>query len=721
MLQNFTVVDVVGSLEASLEFALILFIPGYVIGWLSNVFSFRKRPFPMQVLLSSPLAVAVLPILVYLLGRYPRTLWTLFGATWLAFLLFIPGIAALVSQARKQFRSRTAWIGAAFVLGWATLAVATLVDLQFKYRLYVSTTAYDYSTRTAFTAAAVRAIPPSNPFFAANPPIALRYHYFWMLLCSLVVRLGHVGPKQAMYGGTVWAGIALMSLIVISLEFFTGVRERFQQRAFIGVALLLVTGLDILPNLYIYLHWHQVAPDMEWWNAVQITSWIDSLLWVPHHVMGLVACMVGVLVLQCEVSTRFQRAIAILIAGLAFASSAGLSILVTFTFAVFAVLWLLLAAHRNRWGEVAVLMASGVVGLLIGLPYLSTLLEPALDGSGGGGRFFALGIREFSFGTNLLASIFHFLPMTWVGWELLLLLLLPLNYFFELGFFLIVAAVRMRSIRLGRTEMSRQEEMAWVLVGTSFLVGTFFRSTTIDSNDLGWRCFLPAQLIFLVWAAPLIEEWWSTRRVTVHSNAIAVFMGALLVTGLVGTAYQVVMLRIYPILVDRGTLQAGVPWLDHDRRLGERTYALRSVYDSLGKIVPADAVVQYNPYAAVFIPHQLYSDHDAAIGQPSCGANFGGELARCAGRAEAVAVLFGKPSASESASLDVICRKYRIDVMLVDDNDPVWKDPNSWAWSRKPLLANDHVRALACGDDYEQTHSLSSGEEKSNMAAEIGK
>jgi len=518
-----------------------------------------------------------------------------------------------------------------------------------------------------------------------------------------------VDPRQAMYGGTVWAGVTLMSLIAISLKFLAGARERVEQKALIGCALLMVTGLDILPTVYLYLHSHQVNADMEWWNAVQITSWVDSLLWVPHHVMSLVSCMVGLLVLQQQAATKFHRAIAILIAGLAFASAAGLSVLVAFTFAVFAVLWLLYAAYRRWWDDVGGLLGAGAASLLLAWPYLSTLTGPALDGYGGGGRFFALSIRSFSFGTNLIISRLHIFPKTLAGQNLLILLLLPLNYLLELGFFLLVAALRLNSMRKGSRQMSRQEETAWMMVGTSFLIGSFFRSTTITSNDLGWRCFLPAQFVFLLWAALQIDDWWSARHfVRGGKNVVAGFAGVFLALGLIGTGYQVVMLRIFPILLDEGKLNSSmVPWVDGDRRFGERTYALRSAYDSLRSVVPADAVVQYNPDAPAFIAHELYSGHSAAMGLPLCGANFGGSVSSCIGRSESVEPLFRKPSQAASANLDSVCRMYGIEVLLVDDSDPVWKERDSWAWSREPLLANDHVRAFTCGDLGHPSRSVS--------------
>jgi len=166
-----------------------------------------------------------------------------------------------------------------------------------------------------------------------------------------------------------------------------------------------------------------------------------------------------------------------------------------------------------------------------------------------------------------------------------------------------------------------------------------------------------------------------------------------------GTVYQVSMLRAYPILQDEGRIDPEMtPWLDQDHQLGQRTYALRSVYDSLQTALPPDAVVQYNPHASSFVPHQLYSGHNAAMGMPFCGAVFGGYVSECLGRIRRVAPMFVRPSQAQSANLDKTCNDFGISVMLVDDLDTVWGERDGWVWTRKPILANDYVRAFACGD-----------------------
>jgi hypothetical protein len=80
MPHNFTAADVLGSSESALLLALFLPIPGYVVGWMTNVFRFRARTFLMRMVFSTPIAVAIMPVFVYLAGGHPRVLWFFFAA-----------------------------------------------------------------------------------------------------------------------------------------------------------------------------------------------------------------------------------------------------------------------------------------------------------------------------------------------------------------------------------------------------------------------------------------------------------------------------------------------------------------------------------------------------------------------------------------------------------------------------------------------------------------
>ncbi|MFB3813483.1 MAG: hypothetical protein ACE14L_05170 [Terriglobales bacterium] len=682
MLHSFTVADVLGTIEAAALLTSFVFVPGYVAGWLTNVFAFREQRLSLRVLLSTPLSVAICPVAVFLLGRFPVALWAFFATIWAAFAVL------LVKQARAAFRaqpSREMRIGAAIVLAWAVLVVVSLADLQIGDRLYFNVSAYDHSVRSAFTAAAARSIPPANPFFAADPPIMLRYHYFWMAECSLVTRLAGIAPRHALYGGTIWAGIALMSLIAVALKFFAGADERLGRKTLIGCGLLAVTGLDILPILYLSHFKAPPFPDTEWWN-VQITSWVDALLWTPHHVLAMVACVIGFLVLRQPATGKRERAVHVAVAALAFAASSGLSSLVTFTFAVSIAAWLLVSLARRWWDEVALFAVAGALAAVIALPYLRMITGKAASA----GAFVGFAVRQFPLADRVLAKHTALSGPSGV----VDFLLLPLNYFLELGFFLLVGVLRIWSIRRGAVRLKREEIAAWTMVGTSFLIGSFVQSTTLTSNDLGWRCFLQAQFVFLLWAALVLDHWWSTPGSAGNRTRRAAYI--MLLLGLLGTAYQVVTLRIYPMLHDAGIVR-GPEWLDSDRQMGRRTLALRSVYDTLSSTLPHDIVVQYNPASPAYVPHLLYSGRDAAIGLPRCGAVFGGDMARCGPRIKTLQSLFVAPEPGDAASLDARCDAYRINALVVTNSDPVWQQPGTWVWNRTPAIVNDYVRAFHCG------------------------
>jgi hypothetical protein len=689
MLHNATLADLFGSTEAMLLLALFVFVPGYVAGWLTNVLRFREQKLSMRLLLSTPLAIAIVPITADLAGRYPPLLWALFAAVWAMF-------AVLLFQEIRSgggFKmSREIRIGAIIVAAWAILALASLVDLQWGNQVYFSSSAYDHSVRTAMVAAASRSIPPTNPFFGGISAPTLRYHYFWMTVCGLVTRLAGVAPRHALYGSTVWAGIALMSLIVIALRFFAGVRERLARKALIGFGLLAVTGLDLLPLLY---ESHFKVPkyaDPEWWN-VQITSWVDVMLWTPHHLLAMVACILGFIILRQTAPSRRERVVNVVIAAFAFASAAGLSVLVTSTFAVFAAIWLLISVYRGWWDEIVPFAAAGAASIMLALPYLHILLGhgagTTVSGSGAGDDSVRFVVREFPLGMRMLArhTNLHLPP------NLVNFVLLPISYFFELGFFLFVAVVRFKRAASNKVRLSREEIATWTMVATSFLIGSFVRSSW-QGNDLGWRCFLQAQFIFLLWAALLLDDWWSKPSLIISPRARRIAY-TFLVIGVLGTAYQVINLRIYPILHDRGLVR-GPEWLDADRQTGKRTAALRSAYGSIQSQVPNNAIVQFNPLVKAYIPHLLYSNHDAAAATSGCGTGFGGDAARCEARMTALTALYTDPSPTESDGLDDVCEKYGISVILAEDTDPVWNDRQSWVWKRTPLIANHYVRAFRC-------------------------
>src|SRR5208337_250395 len=289
-MRNLTVVDALGTLKACLALLPFMFAPGYVAGWVLNLFEFRQRRLVLRLILAVPLSIAICPMLSYLLARFLEPgLWAFYIGVSAACVLL------LVKEARRtQLRSvsKYVWIALGLMALWVMAAIGSLVDLQIGDKLYPPIVAYDHAVRTAMTSALARHFPPNNPFFA-NAGAPLRYHYLWLLFCSLPMKVFHLSPRYVVYSGVVWCGLGLMCVVALGLKFLAGVetcgvKTCIERKTLLAVGLLCVTGLDILPTLYIRFAGRVVLDDMELWNAAQITSWAGSLLWVPHHVAALI-------------------------------------------------------------------------------------------------------------------------------------------------------------------------------------------------------------------------------------------------------------------------------------------------------------------------------------------------------------------------------------------------------------------------------------------------
>jgi hypothetical protein len=48
------------------------------------------------------------------------------------------------------------------------------------------------------------------------------------------------------------------------------------------------------------------------------------------------------------------------------------------------------------------------------------------------------------------------------------------------------------------------------------------------------------------------------------------------------------------------------------------------------------------------------------------------------------------------ASVQAACEALSIDVLVVKDTDPAWRDRRSWVWRETPLLSNPYSRAFSC-------------------------
>ncbi len=708
MTENFFLSDLIATSAAFCLFSLFLLIPGYVFGWLLDSFGFRRRSLRARLAMSAPLSIGICPILTYVLWHWSLSaVWTMYAGCWFAFLLLLVNERHLwLSRPRV---SKTMGILLAIVTGWVVVGMLCLVDMQIGNRLYFPSAAHDYTLRIAVTSALTRTgVPPNNPYFFPGRPFMLRYHYFWFILCSLADQLGGalVSPRQAMLASVLWCGIGLMALVPLYLRFFQPKGPvNLERRMVFGVALLSVTGLDILPViLFAWLTPFGLLPTLEWWNN-HIASWTHAVLWVPHHVAGLIACLTGFLAIwyTSRSSSHHNVIPASATAGLAFASAIGLSIYVTFVFAAFMAIWLIITLSMQRRREATTLCIAGIVALAACAPYLLDLLGASSVHGSGGGPFVQFTIRWFSIAEALVLIAWPNGP----AWRepIANAILLPLNYYLELGFFFKVGLIEWRTIRRGGDFFSQKDLCGFTMAATSVLICTFLTSATIGGNDLGWRGFMVAQFILLIWGAELCDEGLlassdrsglELRKAIFGDDRRGVLI-MLVALGICGTLYEVCMFRFFPLITDDFPIRR-YHYLAPDRNLGKRTYALRQAYEALNRKLPQDAIVQHNPNANPGdLFYGFYADHQAAAETSQCGIVFGSDPALCAGIIGPINDLFAKPRAVDAGRVDGICKELSIDALVVKDTDKVWADKSSWVWNKQPDLANDYARVFLCG------------------------
>jgi hypothetical protein len=689
-LQNFMAADLQAVLVGFCLFAVIVVPLGYAVGRLTNALQFRSRTAVFQLVSSIPLSIAIGPIFCYTVGR-----WFSLDAVIVVYVcLAVYWFYSAVWQQHDKllFSFRRFWRFFALLGTWILLAVLSLIDLRIGKRLYFSVIAFDYAVRTAFTQAiSTGGIPAQNPFFFPGHDVGLRYHYFWIALCGLIHRLafGLVDARQAFTAGTIWCGIGLICLIPLYLHVFQETPAKLiERKSAICILLLGVTGLDLFPAL-LMVRWESVgfvqgiSPSVEWWNN-QVDGWLYTMLWEPHYVCAVIACFTGFLILwdlKKDASLGARLACAAT-AGAAFASGVGSGIYVTFVFAAFLAVWAFICLAKKWYQEAVSLALAGFAAFTLSAPYLMSLRSSAGSSQG---NLLQFTVRSFDLGEMFLKIAGFGRP-----WQLTVgnAVLLPMNYFLEFGFFFAVAVILLVRFRRAGRPATRPELAGFALFAVSTLICTFVKSGVITNNDLGWRGFLIAQFVLLLWGGEVISCWNQQ-----YSQRMKVVLGSLIAIGAAGVAYDLAILRFFPLLSDQGIVPK-IGWLAADNKLGLRTYANREAYEWLRAHTSAKALVQQNPkpiYQDTFFG--LYGQRQTVAADDSCGTTFGGDVRECRPLVAELVTLF---AATGSEILESTCRAMPVNYFVAKDTDEAWANSTSWVWQQPASFANNFVRLFSC-------------------------
>lgn len=678
---NFTFQDILGATLAFCLFPLVIVFPGYVVSWALDLFDFRIRQPIARLGIGIVLSFAISPIVLHLtssLLSFNLALFTLTGFA-VAFVVHILKEKPTFTSESKPPLTFILGIG----MGWAIFAILSLINIQWGDQLFFSVTSYDQTTRVSIIDAMTRTgIPPINPSYYPGRPVQLTFlYYFWYILCSMIDAIGgkYVDARAALNASSAWVGIGLMTVVALYL------RQRNKNRGEpawrsekIGIGLLAVSGLDVIPIAMLMLATGQIVGSIDVWNT-WIQSWVASALWVPHHLASLIAGVCAMLLAQYARGKPTSKQFGILaVAGFGFASALGLSIYVTIVFVVFWGIWLVaIFFQKTDRSLILPMIFSGLLALILASPFLSGLLQ----GGGEAGQFpIMFEIRTFL----QLESFVKDFPV--VVQSLIMLAMLPINYLFELGFFFI-AGLYWFKIKDKKTVHANPFYLGEIiLLAIAFLIGSCLRSTLITSNDLGWRAWLPGQFVLLIWGVDVLENlvftsqpvFSVTKEAKKNRNLLLIF----LLTGLLTSVTDAVLLRTaWPVMTGADVTR--------------KYYSARLAYNYLRDNIPADAITQNNPLSFVDRPSGLYGTHQMVISDRTA---YGVPSDVFDKLVDEVAAIFITENIPNWQYLDNMCRKYSIDVLIVEDGDPFWKNIPELELQRSPLYKNNYYALFNCGN-----------------------
>jgi hypothetical protein len=654
-----TLVDFADLLAATALLTVLLTLSGAAIASRSDWFSAeedgrRSCSWGTALLFS----FAVLPVLLSLAAR----LASLDAAVAVLLVLAAAGIPAARKMERPPLWSVTGLLACSLVIGLET------IDFRFGGKLYQSTIALDTIKHVATVNSILSwGLPLTDPFVSRAQPAGYYYSFYTLAAVPVRLTMGVIDARAAVGALVALDGAALLALAMLLWQKACTGLPASGNVVLALIALLLCGNLDIVANLATGLANHVWPIEIEWWNE-QIAPWTLSLLWVPHHILALIAGVFGLILLAERPGIP-----SIVVGSLAFASCAGVSVWIGLGTALTAAFWLASLICRKRYRLALSLVVAGCLAAILLVPEALDILRGRADEASP----IALTGRSFAPLDAMLAP--------GLAREVLRTVLLPLNYFFEFGIFAVGAVVYWRERRpAARTEAARVLAFA---AAAGLLLGSFTRSTLIN-NDLGWRVVLLPQLAFLIWTAAVISAHGRSGKFRLaDSRRWPSAMGALLMIGYAGTVYELIIIRAYPFLAPNVVFVPKIalhPELDAE---------LASAYGWANRNVPRDAVLQHNPVAAPrVLDFGLYGRNRVAVAD-SEATLYGASKAEVDARLAAIGPIFTTPLAV--AQVQARAAAGGIDVLVVSSADPIWSDASDWVWSTPVLFASPHVRLIA--------------------------
>jgi hypothetical protein len=132
----------------------------------------------------------------------------------------------------------------------------------------------------------------------------------------------------------------------------------------------------------------------------------------------------------------------------------------------------------------------------------------------------------------------------------------------------------------------------------------------------------------------------------------------------------------------------------HGSETGREIYSARKAYTLISETLPEDVIVQYNPSIVVNRPVGLYGMRQSAISDRTA---YGVSMDRYNAKVLAVSEIFNMENLQNWQTLDALCDKHSINVIVVIKSDPLWKSLGLLEKQRASLYADNYNAVFFCG------------------------
>jgi hypothetical protein len=576
-------------------------------------------------------------------------------------------------------------------------------------------------------------------FAGQSPP--LHYYFFWYVLCAQIALLTGTGARAAFAASCAGSALSLLACILLSLKYLVGSRgETLRRQATAALFVGCVIGLDVIVAVIdLLLPRTRLYPDLQFWLDDRSPTWLSAFMWAPHHIAGMVCCIIGILLaLRVKEAAGSARVWLVVLGGVCFAAACGTSSFITLLMAIVCAGLVIDAAFRREWQTIFAMAGVGACGILLAAPYLHFMMQPAMTGMPAkvASHVHLLSVRlrasdqAHHFIQYVLYSRKHLTPPVRSSMPQMILRLpvMLAMYIAEQGFYLFVLILVARQTLFKRGPMNERQRRLWVIF-VSLAIPAFLLTSagTTANNDFGRHAALCMRFILLLWAAPIVAGYLRQRRwLHREENAKSAWFRraavAAFVIGLLGQVWQIVINRIDFPLVSSGLAPQYVP-TERVPDIARRFEQFRLAMEAASRSTPANGIVQGNQHGRFSQVMLMYTDRRMAASDDGCNIPFGGDLSKCKQEVSDLIRLFGGSgprlhgesteskvafSAEETTpeAFRRICAAQRLSAVVANYTDPAWRVPGTWVWLLKPVYANGTARVFLCpGADQVQSNS----------------